>query len=354
MRFKELLEDQERIRNLTNKMAGLPASINARYLDQIERVLKIAHRTDKRGGTSQTGTIANTLSKIDDEDLQRGKYYRSVAKEMVGHELNPQEIGAIVRAMKSDKAVNFNELRSVSSDISKIFPQFAMSENTKAFYQDLFFVVPQRVGPGEVLFCIMSKSIYKGGKGDLTIKSEDGEEGVEVKAGKTGGRFRDADVKKAQSSNLRQLQKQFLDKYPKPISSGWSIDAIVKGLMNQENIDPGQVANEAIAIFNAVFPGNSYSTKLKNAMLGGNLTEVRQFYALASLETYYKAKGEKAQAYLFINAKSMPAKTCYVNSYQDIVSGINKALKFSEISIPYLVDDSGGDEEYPKITLSAL
>ena len=75
MRFKELLEDQERIRNLTNKMAGLPASINSRYLDQIERVLKIAHRTDKRGGTSQTGTIANTLSKIDDEDLQRGKYY---------------------------------------------------------------------------------------------------------------------------------------------------------------------------------------------------------------------------------------------------------------------------------------
>ena len=98
----------------------------------------------------------------------------------------------------------------------------------------------------------------------------------------------------------------------------------------------------------------AYSTKLKNAMLGGNLTEVRQSYALANLEIYYKAKGEKAQAYLFINAKSMPAKTCYVNSYQDIVSGINKALKFSEISIPYLVDDSGGDEEYPKITLSAL
>lgn len=354
MRFKELVEDQERIRNLTNKMAGLPASINKRYLDQIERVLKIAHRTDKRGGTSQTGSIANTLSKIDDVDLQRGKYYRTVAKEMVGHELSPQEIGVIVRAMRADKAIDFSQLKAVSSDISKIFPQFGISENTKSFFQDLFFVTPQRVGPGEVLFCIMSKSIYKGGKGDLTITNGESEEGVEVKAGKTGGRFRDGDVTKLQAPNLRQLQTDFINKYQPPIDTGWSIDAIIKDLMNREGVEPGQVANETVAMFDAIFPGNSYSTKLKNAILGGNTVEARQFYALANLEFYYKAKGEKAQAYLFIQAKSMPAKTCYVDSYDDIKSGIGNNLQFAEISIPYIVDRSGNNEEYPKITLQAI
>jgi hypothetical protein len=43
-----------------------------------------------------------------------------------------------------------------------------------------------------------------------------------------------------------------------------------------------------------------------------------------------------------------------VDSYDDIKSGIGNNLQFAEISIPYIVDRSGNNEEYPKITLQAI
>ena len=188
MRFKELMEDIERIRTLQNRLAALPDNVSDRLLDKIERALKLAHRSDKKGKTPTVAT-ANTLSKVDDPDLQRGKFYRLVAKNMIGNELTPQEIGSIVRAIRSDKAVNFEELMSPSSDFTKIFPQYGMSPRVDEFFQDIFNYVPQRVGPGEILLCIMSKRITKGGKGDLTISKLDGEEvGVEVKGGVEAGK----------------------------------------------------------------------------------------------------------------------------------------------------------------------
>ena len=40
MRFKELMEDIERIRTLQNRLAALPENVSDRLLDKIERALK--------------------------------------------------------------------------------------------------------------------------------------------------------------------------------------------------------------------------------------------------------------------------------------------------------------------------
>lgn len=361
MRFKELMEDIERIRTLQNRLAALPENVSDRLLDKIERALKLAHRSDKKGKTPTVAT-ANTLSKVDDPDLQRGKFYRLVAKNMIGNELTPQEIGSIVRAIRSDKAVNFEELMSPSSDFTKIFPQYGMSPRVDEFFQDIFNYVPQRVGPGEILLCIMSKRITKGGKGDLTISKLDGEEvGVEVKGGKTGGRTKDGDIFKQQASNLRQLQKEFVGRYgAAPKDTGWSPDAIVKLLMNKPGVDPKKVVDDTMAVFNAIFPKSPYAGKIKNAMLAQRsgagqtqhttLDNVRALYGMAALELYYRIK---PQHYLFIRAGSWPAKTSFVDSFEDVKTGLGKTLGIS-VSIPYIVDASGNNEEYPKVGIYSL
>ena len=346
MRYNELIKEAEaQIRDLENKLAALPDNVRTRLISKIERAIKTASR-----GDTPRGGVASALSKIGDPDLDKQAFYNVVAKEMIGHELSTSEIATIIKAMKADKAVNKQEMMKVSSDIGKIFPQYGMSENTQAFYNDLFFMTPQRVGPGELLFCVMSKNITKGGKGDLTIGDD---VGVEVKAGKTGGRFRDGDVMKIADGNLRNMQRDFVQKYPAPNKTGWSLKSII-GLLDQENIDPKDVVQRTTNIFKAIFPNNSYVSAFQSALAGKNTINLMKSYALANLETYYNAKGGKAQAFLFMNAKQMPAKTCYVNSYDDIRQGIDKVLKFSEISAAYIVDLSGNNEEYPKITLQAL
>ena len=366
MRFKELMEDIERIRTLQNRLAALPDNVSDRLLDKVERALKLAHRSDKKGKTPAAST-ANTLSKIDDPDLQRGKFYRLVAKNMIGNELTPQEIGSIVRAIRSDKAVNFEELMSPSSDFTKIFPQYGMSPRVDEFFQDIFNYVPQRVGPGEVLLCIMSKRITKGGKGDLTLKILGGETvGVEVKGGKTGGRTKDADIFKQQSSDLRRLQKEFIGKFgaaPKAgggQAKGWSPDAIVKYLMNKPGVDPKEVVDKTMNVFDAIFPKSPYSNDIRSAMMAQRsgsgqtqhttLDNVRALYGMAALELYYRTK---PQRYLFIRAGSWPAKTSFVDSFEDVKAGLGKTLGIS-VSIPYIVDDSGNNEEYPKVGIYSL
>jgi len=361
MRFTELMEDIERIRTLQNRLAALPENVSNRLLDKIERSLKLAHRSEKQGKTPAAST-ANTLSKIEDPDLQRGKFYRLVAKNMIGNELTPQEIGSIVRAIKSDKAVNFEELMSPSSNFTKIFPQYGTSPRVDEFFQDIFNYVPQRVGPGEILLCIMSKRITKGGKGDLTISKLDGEDiGVEVKGGKTGGRPKDGDIFKQQSPNLRQLQKEFVGKYgAAPKDTGWSPDAIVKMLMNKPGVDPKEVVDSTMNVFNAIFPKSPYANDIRSAMLAQRsgsgqtqhttLDNVRALYGMAALELYYRTK---PQQYLFIQAGSWPAKTSFVDSFEDVKAGLGKTLGIS-VSIPYIIDASGNNEEYPKVGIYSL
>lgn len=351
MRYSDFKEDKERIRNLQSKLNSLPDKVSDRLLDTIERAIEIARDTEISSSPGQTTakSISTALKNVDDVDLK--KMYSYVAKEIIGHELNYQEIKTLLNAIKNDKVVNIKELTSVNSTLDKIIPLFNTSENFKAFFTDLFYVSPQRVGPGEILFTVMSKSITKGTKGDLQVGEPLNKE-VEVKAGKTSGRFRDGDITKLQSPDLRNLQTEWINKYGKPINTGWSINHIIEKV-KESNEDSSQVLNDFMKIFNAIFPNSSYANDVKSAIAGGNSEAAKKFYSLANLEIYFKAKGEKAMGFLFINSKKYPFTTCYIDSYDDIVRGADDALNIVS-SLPYPIDASGNNEEYPKIAISVL
>ena len=352
MRAFEIIQeaDPQRIQNLAQKVASLPPEVNERLLDKLENILKLAHRED--GAVTPAGQATRALGKIKDVDLQKNQFFRVVAKEMVGHELTVNEIATIAKSIKQDKKVNFEEFKKISSSLDKIITTYNLSDNTQGFYNDLFFNAPQRSGPAEVLFATMSKRITKEGKGDLQVsEGEGGSTEVEVKAGKTSGRFRDADVKRLASSNLGALRDSFLEAYPAPIATGWSIPAIIDGMKKPE-YDANDMLARTMEIFRALFPKNSYEEAFESAMKAGNDGGARKAYALANIETYFKAKGEKAMAFLFINASSAPYKTCYIDSYEDIANGADKTLTLNP-GLAYIVDQSAGDEEYPKISLSA-
>jgi hypothetical protein len=351
MRYYQIKEDKERIRDLQAKLDSLPDQVSARLLDTIERAIEIAR--DKDISTIQGQTTAKSLStalkNVDDVDLK--KMYSYVAKEIIGHELNYQEIKTLLTAIQNDKVVNLKEFTSVNSTLDKIIPLINTSNAFKAFFTDLFYVSPQRVGPGEVLFTVMSKSITKGTKGDLQIGAPLNKE-VEVKAGKTSGRFRDGDITKLQSPNLRTLQTKWISKYGKPIATGWSINHIVD-LIKRTDEEADQVLNDFMKIFSAIFPNSSYAKDVKTALAGGNVESAKKFYSLANLEIYFKAKGEKAMGFLFINSRKYPFTTCYIDSYDDIIRGADNALNIVS-SLPYPIDASGNNEEYPKISISVI
>ena len=351
MRAFEIVQEAnpQRIQNLAQKVASLPSEVNERLLDKLENVLKLAHR--QSGETTPGGQAQRVLGRIEDVDLQKGSFFRVVAKEMVGHELTVKEIATIAQAIQADTNVNFDEFKKISSSIDKIITTYNLSDNVQGFYNDLFFNAPQRSGPAEVLFATMSKRITKEGKGDLQVTDGDATTEVEVKAGKTSGRFRDADVKRLAGANLNVLRDAFLQAYPAPIATGWSIPAIIDGMRK-----PGANAEDMMAktmeIFQTLFPKNSYIDDFESAMKAGNDGGARKSYALANIETYFKAKGNKPMAFMFINASSAPYKTCYVDSYEDIANGADRTLTLNP-GLAYIVDQSAGDEEYPKISLSA-
>ena len=80
------------------------------------------------------------------------------------------------------------------------------------------------------------------------------------------------------------------------------------------------------------------------------LDNVRALYGMAALELYYRTK---PQQYLFIQAGSWPAKTSFVDSFEDVKAGLGKTLGIS-VSIPYIIDASGNNEEYPKVGIYSL
>jgi len=343
MRYKEFIvvEDAARLRQLQQELGELDPNVSNKFLDTIERSIAIARESGQSAGEDLTGK----LQKVDDRDLK--KWYRYIAKEMVGHELSINEIKTLLNAINDDTVINLEEFAKISSTIDKIIPLYSASPAFKNFFSDLFYTVPQRVGPAEILFITMSKSITKGGKGDLQITAPINKE-VEVKAGKTSGRFRDGDITKLQNPNLRKYQRDFLKKYPSGNKAGHNLGSLMQ-LLADTSYDKKEVVNDVMVIFNSLFPMSSFAVEFENAFTGGNLEKAKELYAVANLETYYKAKGAKAFGFLFIKSAKEPYTTCYIDSYDDIIKGLRAGTLTIDPGLAYPMDQSGNNEEYPKI-----
>lgn len=347
MRYQDIKisEDAEKLKDLQQKLATVSPNVSEKFLATIERAIELA----RDEGQSPGENLTSQLQGIDDVDMKT--WYKFIAKEIVGHELSYDEIKLLVDAIKQDKVIDFNEFASVDSSIDKIIPLFNKSESFQNFFSDLFNTVPQRIGPAEILFIVMSKTITKGGKGDLQVGGAIGKE-VEVKAGKTSGRFRDGDVTKLQDPKLRQLQREFLKKYPSANKAGHNLSSSMQ-LMQNNDYDSTEVVNDVMAVFNSIFPNSTFSQKFKTDFSAGNLEGATLAYGLANLETYFTAKGSKAMAFLFINSKKTPYATCYIDSYDDVQKGIAAGSLSLNVSGIYMFDQSGNNEEYPKIGISA-
>lgn len=347
MRYQDfkLVEDSDKIKDLQQKLATVSPNVSDRFLSTIERAIELARDEGQSPGESLTSQLQN----IEDRDMK--SWYKFIAKEIVGHELNYEEIKLLINDIKNDKVINFNEFASVDSSIDKIIPLFDKSESFKNFFSDLFNTVPQRIGPAEILFIVMSKTITKGSKGDLQVGGAIGKE-VEVKAGKTSGRFRDGDVTKLQDPKLRQLQRNFLSKYPSANKAGHNLASTMQ-LMQNNDYDSQEIINDVMEVFRSIFPNSSYEQKFKNDFGAGNLEGATLAYGLANLEIYFNAKGAKAMAFLFINSKKYPYATCYIDSYEDVQEGINAGSLSLNVGGFYMFDQTGNNEEYPKIGISA-
>lgn len=341
----KLKEDSKKLKDLQQKLATVPPNVSERFLATIERAIELA----RDEGSSPGENLTTQLKSVEDNDMK--SWYKYIAKEIVGHELSYNEIKSLLDAINNDKVINLGEFAKVDSDIQKIIPLFNKSENLSNFFKDLFNTTPQRIGPAEIMFIVMSKSITKGSKGDLQVGGPIGKE-VEVKAGKTSGRFRDGDVTKLQDPKLRQLQRQFLEKYPSANKAGHNLSSTLQ-LTKNNDYDINEITNEVMQVFDAIFPGSSYRGQFLNNFKGGNLEQLQLTYGLANLEMYFQAKGGKAMAFLFINASKNPFQTCYIGSYEDIASGLQAGSLAIKVEGFYMFDQTGNNEEYPKIGIFA-
>ena len=120
--------------------------------------------------------------------------------------------------------------------VDKILAYYNNSVETRQYYRDMLLLQPaQRIGPGEILFATHDKRLLKGTKGDLTIVAT-GQE-IEVKGGKTSGRFTDDDI--TPSGEYFTMSSQFIKKYKNrvpSVPSGINYAGLIAGIQNNPNI----------------------------------------------------------------------------------------------------------------------
>jgi hypothetical protein len=347
MRSFELLhEDPKKIDQLVQNIKNLPADIDPRILEKLEDLIDLAINGSKSSTKLTPYTsVSSQLKDIDDTDVK--KYYKVMAKLLIGNGLTATEIKNLITKLQNDSLIVMSELESPSSDISKIIPFYNTSPEVAHYFNDMLMFQPgQRIGPGEILFVTHSKNLFKGGKGDLTVISDNRE--IEVKGGKTAGRFRDDDVKVNVSPYLQKVS-DFYKKYDSLISrtgTGYSMQHIVDGItLNPEK--QKDIVDDAISAISTLWGSdNKYISNIKDALLNKNAQDALYFHALANLELYFKVKADK-MGILFIHAKSSPAKTNYA-------SGLDDLLKITNVSAssayPITLKSS---EAFPKITAVA-
>ncbi len=349
-------------KSLAKQISTLPADTDPRLIDKIVSAIEMARSPKSKKGSRQDAytRIKDPLKKVGEVDTDMAKSYKYVAKQMLGNNLTSDEIfKQIIPAIQQDKCIILKELTALRSDLSKIIPTYGLSKQTAFFYTDLLMTQPgQGVGPGEILFSVFSQSIKKGGKGDLTLKSGKGIEvkGADEASGKGAGRMRDADLEKVRNPAYDKLVADFLKKFPTKNVSGVGLGkAGIMGLMMKFPKHRNWLIDNAVKLFDALFPQGGYAKEFKQALEADDIKKAEYFYGLSNMQQYHivKASGGTDQAYLFVDTSNSPATTTYVDSYADGLAGLNKGiLKMKIAGSPYIVAKPGRTKEaYPKVSL---
>lgn len=319
-------EDPEQINRLSQDVKKLPPDTNPRILQKLQDLIDLAINSSADSPKPKTpstyGSVATPLSKVEDRDVKA--HYKVMAKFMIGNGLTSKEIKDIIFELQKDTLIDMPELKSTSSDLSKIIPYYKTSPEVSHYFNDMLMYQPgQRIGPGEILFATHSKNLTKGDKGDLSVISDNRE--IEVKGGKTAGRFSDDDVK-TNIAPYSAAVSNFVKKYGALIKGagkvGYSMEHIVDGInANPDKAD--EIISDAIDTIGALWGSdNKYLSDIEKALKNKNPKEALYFHGLANLEIYFGAKAE-GMGILFIHAGKTPAKTNYADSLEDLLAVSN-------------------------------
>jgi len=324
-----LKEDPAQISQIQQGVQKLPPDTNPRLLQKLQDVIDLAingpESSIKPKTPSTYGAVATPLSNVEDRDIKA--HYKVMAKFMIGNGLTSKEIKDIIMLLQQDKLINPAALRSASSDLSKIIPYYNTSPEVKHYFNDMLMYQPgQRIGPGEILFSTHSKNLTKGTKGDLSVISDNRE--IEVKGGKTAGRFSDDDVK-TNIAPYSAAVANFTKKYGSVITGaekvGYSMEHIVTGMNANPDI-ANDIVTDAVATIGALWGSNNkYLPEIEKALRSKNPRDALYYHGLANLEIYFGAKAA-GMAILFIHAAKSPASTNYADSLEDLLNVCNVSV----------------------------
>lgn len=352
MRAFELIlkEDPQQISQIAQGVQKIPPDTNPRLLQKLQDLIDLAingpETATKPKTPSTYGAVATPLSNVEDRDVK--SHYKVMAKFMIGNGLTSKEIKDIIFRLQEDKLVNMSALQSTSSDLSKIIPYYTTSPEVAHYFDDMLMYQPgQRIGPGEILFSTHSKNLTKGTKGDLSVISDNRE--IEVKGGKTAGRFSDDDVK-TNIAPYSAAVSNFTKKYGSLIKgagkSGYSMEHIVSG-MNANPDVANDIATDAVATIGALWgSGNKYLPEMEKALRSKNARDALYYHGLANLELYFGAKAA-GMGILFVHAGKTPARTNYADSLEDLL-----AVSNISVSSAYPISPRPA-EAFPKISAVA-
>jgi hypothetical protein len=352
MRAFELIlqEDPAQINQIAQGVQKLPPDTNPRLLQKLQDLIDLAINgpevSPKPKTPSTYGSVATPLSGVEDRDVKA--HYKVMAKFMIGNGLTSKEIKEIILGLQEDKIVNMSALQSTSSDLSKIIPYYNTSPEVAHYFDDMLMYQPgQRIGPGEILFSTHSKNLTKGTKGDLSVISDNRE--IEVKGGKSAGRFSDDDVK-TNIAPYSAAVSNFTKKYGSLIKgagkSGYSMEHIVAG-MNANPDMADEIVSDAISAIGALWgTNNKYLPGIEKALKSKNARDALYYHGLANLEIYFGAKAE-GMGILFVHAGKTPARTNYADSLDDLLNVSNIS-----VSSAYPISPRPA-EAFPKITAIA-
>jgi len=352
MRAFELIlkEDPAQINQIAQGIQKLPPDTNPRLLQKLQDLIDLAingpEASPKPKTPSTYGSVATPLSNVEDRDIKA--HYKVMAKFMIGNGLTSKEIKDIILRLQEDKLINMSQLQTSSSDISKIIPYYNTSPEVAHYFDDMLMYQPgQRIGPGEILFSTHSKNLTKGTKGDLSVISDNRE--IEVKGGKTAGRFSDDDVKTNIAPYSAEVTK-FTQKYSKLIAGagkvGYSMEHIVAG-MNANPDMANEIVADAMTTIGALWGSeNKYLPEIEKALKSKNSKDALYYHGLANLEIYFGAKAA-GMGILFVHAGKTPARTNYADSLEDLI-----AVSNISVSSAYPISPRPA-EAFPKISAVA-
>jgi hypothetical protein len=352
MRAFELIlkEDPAQINQIAQGIQKLPPDTNPRLLQKLQDLIDLAingsEASPKPKTPSTYGSVATPLSNVEDRDIKA--HYKVMAKFMIGNGLTSKEIKDIILRLQEDKLINMSQLQTSSSDISKIIPYYNTSPEVAHYFDDMLMYQPgQRIGPGEILFSTHSKNLTKGTKGDLSVISDNRE--IEVKGGKTAGRFSDDDVKTNIAPYSAEVTK-FTQKYSKLIAGagkvGYSMEHIVAG-MNANPDTANEIVADAMTTIGALWGSeNKYLPEIEKALKSKNSKDALYYHGLANLEIYFGAKAA-GMGILFVHAGKTPARTNYADSLEDLI-----AVSNISVSSAYPISPRPA-EAFPKISAVA-